>query len=80
MFNAKPLKLAKKNKKTNTEITEGFQKHFMGIHIHVRQIRFLRLTFLLYDLLLSRLLIYCKAVKQGLQFANILAEILCLQV
>ena len=30
--------------------------------------------------LVSRLLIYCKAVKEGLQFANTLSEILCLQV
>ena len=28
-----------------------------------KNLRFLRLTFLLYDLLVSRLLIYCKAVK-----------------
>ena len=28
-----------------------------------KNLRFLRLTFLLYDLLVSRLFIYCKAVK-----------------
>ena len=40
----------------------------------------MRLTVLLYDLLVSRVLIYCKVVKWGLQFSNILSEIFCLQV
>ena len=40
----------------------------------------MRLIVLLYDLLVSRVLIYCKAVKWGLQFANILSRVLCLQV
>ena len=35
-----------------------------------KNLRFLRLTVLSYDLLVSRLLMYYKAVKKGLQFAN----------
>ena len=45
-----------------------------------QNLRFLRLTFLFYDVLVARLMIHCKAVKKGLQFVTFLSEVSSLQV
>ena len=49
---------------SNADFWTDFDADFLNRSIaFFRNLRFLRLTFLLYDRLVSRLFIYCKAVK-----------------